>query len=378
MLRFVIAMDSFKGSLSSLQAGMVVEQAVRAVFEDAETAVLPMADGGEGTLEAFVAGASGRIIRMKATGPLGMPADTAYGVIRGDTVVLETAAVAGLTMVPADQRHPFHTTTAGLGELMRAALDAGYRKFIVGLGGSATNDGGMGMLRALGARFLDANGRELDGFGRDLFHVRAVNFDGLDPRLKSCEIVAASDVQSPLCGPEGASKVFSPQKGASAEQAAQMDREMARYAAFVEEKLGRSLQNVPGAGAAGGLGFALLALGAEIRSGASLIEEVTGLREKLAQADWVITGEGRSDRQTLYGKLPVHIAKLAQSCGVPAILISGSLGEGAEALHEYFAGCFAAVRAPCALQDCMAQAEPLLYACACNVLRLLRHTQLNL
>jgi glycerate kinase len=278
-------------------------------------------------------------------------------------------------MVPEEERHPFNTTTKGLGELMRAALDEGYRKFIVGLGGSATSDGGMGMLGALGARFQDEAGRDLAGFGRDLAKVRSLNLEGLDPRLKECKIIAASDVRNPLCGPSGASRIFGLQKGASADEAVQMDQDMARYAGLIEAQLGRSLQHIPGAGAAGGLGFALLALGAEIRSGASLVEEVTGLREKLVQADWVITGEGRSDSQSMYGKLPVYIAKIAKECGIPAILISGSLGDGAEQLGEYFAGCFAIVREPASLQDCMKQAEPLLYACACNVLKLLKQAR---
>jgi len=372
MPRMVIAMDSFKGSLSSVQAGNIVKKALLAHFPGAEAEVVPMADGGEGTLEAIAAAAGGRIVPMNATGPLGSPVKTAY-VIRDDTAVLETAHVAGLTMVPQDHRHPYRTTTAGLGELMRSALDAGIRKFVIGLGGSATCDGGIGMLRAFGARFLDADGRELKGCGADLLRLHAVDLAGLDPRLKDCEIIAASDVTNPLCGPQGASIVFAPQKGASADEADLLDRHMARYAALMENALGRSLQNTPGAGAAGGLGFALLALGAQIRSGAEMILELSGFREKLARADWVITGEGRSDRQTLYGKLPFRVAQIAKACGVPAILISGSLGEGAGELGEHFAGCFAAVREPASVQECMAQAEPLLFSCAANVFRLLRH-----
>mgnify|MGYP001393632344 CR=1 FL=1 len=373
MPRFVIAMDSFKGSLSSMQAGNIVRKALCAHFPGAEAEVVPLADGGEGTLDAIAAAAGGRIVPLRAAGPLGSPVETAYGVIRGDTAVLETANVAGLTMVPEDKRHPYRTTTAGLGELMRAALDAGIRKFVIGLGGSATCDGGIGMLRALGARFRDAEGRELEGFGADLSRLHAVDLAGLDPRLGDCEIIAASDVTNPLCGPQGAAIVFAPQKGASAEEAGLIDRHMARYAAMMEHALGRPLQNVPGAGAAGGLGFALLALGAQIRSGAELILELSGFREKLARADWVITGEGRSDRQTLYGKLPFRVAHMAKAYGVPAILISGSLGEGAGELGKHFAGCFAAVREPASVQECMAQAEPLLYSCADNVFRLLRH-----
>lgn len=375
MLRFVVAPDSYKGSLRSLQAGTIMARAIKEQFPDADIAMLPMADGGEGTMEALVSAASGTIVKRPASGPLGEAADTAYGIIHHDTAVLETAMVCGLTMVPEAKRNPRHTTTRGLGELMRDALDRGCRKFIIGLGGSATNDGGMGLLRALGVKFLDESGRELAGFGKDTAKVHHVDFSGLDPRLRECELIAASDVTNPLCGPEGASLIFGPQKGASAQEAAQMDKDLAHYAEAVERSLGKTLKHMGGTGAAGGLGFALLAIGARIVSGASIVEETTGLREHIARADWVITGEGRSDGQSLYGKLPVHVAKIAKEYGVPAILISGSLGEGAERLYEHFAGCFSIINKPSSLQECMGRAEELLYACASNVMRLLRHAR---
>lgn len=372
MLRFVVAPDSYKGSLSSLQAGTIIAKAIREQFPQAEISVLPMADGGEGTMEALVSAASGKVVTLKAPGPLGEITDTAYGVIHQDTVILETALTAGLTMVPEEKRNPLHTTTLGLGEVMRAGLDEGYRKFIVGLGGSATNDGGMGMLRALGVKFKDRLGSELAGFGQDLAKVQSVDFSGLDPRIRECELIVASDVASPLCGPEGASLIFGPQKGASKEVAAQLDQDLAQYADVLERSLGKTLRHEKGAGAAGGLGFALLAIGARIVSGASLVEEFTALREEIAAADWVITGEGRSDGQSLYGKLPFHVATIAKEYNVPAILISGSLGEDAEKLYEHFAGCFSIVNKPSSLQECMDHAEDWLYACAGNVMRLLR------
>ncbi|TJY42914.1 glycerate kinase [Cohnella pontilimi] len=373
MLRFVVAPDSFKGSLTSLQAGTIISAAIRNHFPEADIDIVPMADGGEGTVEALVKANSGRLTALHATGPLGDEASTFIGIIHDDTVVIETANIAGLTMVPASLRNPYNTTSKGVGELIRQSLNLGFRKFIVGLGGSATNDGGMGCLHALGVSFKDASGTELQGFGRELEQVAAVDFSGLDPRLAECELLAASDVTNPLCGPEGASYVFGPQKGATPSQIKALDAALLRYAQLVEDHTGdRSSHEMPGAGAAGGLGFALLMIGFRMISGAQLIEQAAGLQAKIAQANWVVTGEGRTDGQSLYGKLPLHVAKLAKQHGAKAILISGSLGPDYHLLREHFSGCFALVTEPSDLQTCMNQAPAMLASCSDNVMGFLK------
>ncbi|MFC5469892.1 glycerate kinase [Cohnella suwonensis] len=374
MPKFVVAPDSFKGSLTSVQAGTIIADAIREFFPEAEIDLVPMADGGEGTLDALVTASSGRKVSQRATGPLGDAVDTSFGIVHEDTVVIETANVAGLTMVPDEERNPYRTTTRGVGELTGIALDLGYRKFVIGLGGSATNDGGMGFLAALGARFTDDEGEELHGFGGDLARVAAVDLGKLDPRLAECELLAASDVTNRLCGPEGASFVFGPQKGATPEQAASLDAALSRYADLVESRLaGTPIRDLPGSGAAGGLGFALLAARFRIVPGAELVDRMTGLRSRIAGADWVVTGEGRSDGQSIYGKLPFHVASVARQCGAKALLISGSLGQDWQLLQPYFTGCFATVTEPSDLRTCMDRAEALLAACSRNVFGLLKH-----
>ncbi|RUS47815.1 glycerate kinase [Cohnella sp. AR92] len=373
MPRFVVVPDSFKGSLTSLQAGHIISDSIRKHFPDAEIDVIPVADGGEGTVEALVTAASGKLIDTKAAGPLGDETDTQFGIIGGDTAVFELANVAGLPMVPKEKRNPYDTTTRGLGELIKQALDKGLRRLVVGLGGSATNDGGMGMLSELGVRFRDADGDLLPGYGRDVGQAVSVDFGGLDPRLAECELIAACDVKNPLCGPEGASVIFGPQKGATPEQAAELDRALLGYAGLVERELGRpALHEVPGAGAAGGLGFALLSLGFTLAPGAELIDRMAGLESRIAGSDWVITGEGRTDGQSAYGKLPYYAATLAKKHGAKAILISGSLGADYLELRELFAGCFALITEPSDLQTCMDRAVPALAACSDNVMGFLR------
>ncbi|MGG1519512.1 glycerate kinase [Paenibacillus oryzisoli] len=376
-MKFVVAPDSYKGSLTAAQVGEVIERAIREELPEAEVVVVPMADGGEGTVEAVVAVCRGELVPVTVTGPLGEPVDACYGVIdqQGErTAVLEAANLFGLPMVPADRRNPLHTTSAGLGEAMLHALDGGIRRMVIGLGGSATNDGGLGLLRALGAQFTGPQGEPVGGFGRDLAQVAAANFSGLDPRLAACAITVASDVTNPLCGAEGASSVYGPQKGATPEQVALLDGALARYAAFVEVALGTAAahRDAPGAGAAGGLGFALLALGASVRSGAEVVAELTGLQAHIRQADWVLTGEGRTDGQTLFGKLPFRVASWAKEAGAKAVLLSGSLGDDSGRLYEVFDAIFAIVQRPATLEACIAEAEPNLYSCARSVARLIR------
>lgn len=380
-MRILIAPDSYKGSLTAAEAADTMADAVLAELPDAEVRRIPLADGGEGTVDALVAACGGRIVPIEVTGPLGERVNAYYGVIGETTAVVEAAGTCGLTMVPPERRNPLLTTSRGLGEAIRAALDQGRSRIIVGLGGSAVNDGGIGMLAALGAVFRDRSGQALPGYGRDLPLLDRIDLSGLDARLEHCRLTVACDVRNPLVGEEGATHVYGPQKGASPEMCGMLDEAMAAYAARLEACLadlrtgadaGRTpLRDTPGAGAAGGLGFALLALGASLVPGAQLIEEQTGLKEAMRAADWVLTGEGRSDGQTLYGKLPLHVARLAREENTQAVLISGSLGPGSERLLNEFAGCFSIVEQPGTLQECMAQAAPLLYRCTRSVARII-------
>ncbi|WP_372635907.1 glycerate kinase [Cohnella sp.] len=369
-MRIVLAPDSFKGSLSAVQAAYAMVRAVRDALPDAEAIPLPMADGGEGTVDALVAAGGGEKRPIEATGPLGLPVRSYYGAI-GRTAVLEAANLFGLTMVPEAERNPLRTTSAGLGEAIRAALDAGFADFVIGLGGSSTNDGGIGMLGALGAVFLDRSGTPLRGFGADLAEIASVDFSGLDPRLASARITVACDVRNPLLGEDGAAAVYGPQKGATPELCRRLDDAMAVYADKIESDRGAALRSEPGAGAAGGLGFAFLALGAKLAPGAEVLEAYVGLKERIRDADWVITGEGRSDGQTLYGKLPLHVAKLARETGTKAVLLSGSLGPASERLDSYFAGCFSIVEGPATLAECMENAEGSLYRATRRIVRLI-------
>jgi glycerate kinase len=386
-MNIVIAPDSFKGSLTSLEVCRIIQRSIEGEAEGVSIVSVPMADGGEGTVDAIVAAAGGRLIQVNVSGPLGNRIEAVIGVVpHGDEVVavLETAAMCGLTLIPVEARNPLRTTTRGLGEAVRAALDLGYRRFVIGLGGSATNDGGMGMLTALGGTFYDSEGQRLEGFGRDLPLVVSVDFSGLDARLSACDITIASDVTNPLLGPQGASHVFGPQKGATPEQVSQLDSSLSSYAQLVESSLRHrgngeqdapSALNAPGGGAAGGLGFALIMLGGRLCSGARVVGQLAGLPAKIAAADWVLTGEGQSDGQTLLGKLPMYVSQQAAAAGKPVVLISGSLGLGSEALHEHFTGCFATVQAPASLEVCIRDTTRNLSQVTRSVMRLIRRTK---
>lgn len=373
-MKFVIAPDSYKGCLTASEVGQIMARALQNEIPEANVRVIPMADGGEGTVDALVGEARGRLVRTTVTGPLGEQVDSFYGMIeenREPLAVLETAAICGLPMVPAELSNPMLTTTRGLGETIRAALDQGVRNLVIGLGGSATNDGGLGMLCALGARFLLEDGSAAEGFGRELGLLAHASFEELDPRLSECRITVACDVTNPLLGEQGASYVFGPQKGATPEQVVELDESMGRYADLVESQISRQIRDIPGTGAAGGLGFAFTALGAKLMPGAQIVEDITGLASHIAKADWVLTGEGRSDKQTLYGKLPYHVAQVSKNAGKPAILISGSLGEGSELLRSEFAGCFSIAREPSTLEANLENAEFNLYECTRSVARLI-------
>lgn len=371
-MNILVVPDSFKECLSSLEAGETIKEAIMKELPDARVDVYPMADGGEGTLETLVYAAQGHFVDVVVRGPLGNNIRTEYGVL-GDkkTVVIEIAKIAGLMQVHPSKRNPMNTTTHGIGEAIVHALDRGYRNFIIGLGGSATNDGGLGMLQALGVTFFNEKGRKVSPYGSSLHEIVGADISNLHPFIQDSHIVLASDVMNALCGKEGATYVFGEQKGIARGQLEVIDQAMSRYAQILENKVGQTCQNKAGAGAAGGLGFAFLLLGAELQSGAELVAKAIGLKKAVAKADVVITGEGKSDEQTLHGKVPAYVGKLAKEYHVKALLISGSLGEGYEALYDYFDACFSIVNKPMSLEEAMTNAKTLLYQQTRNVIRLI-------
>lgn len=375
-VKIVIAPDSFKGSLSAPEVTTFIRRAFEDVAPDIEIIEVPMADGGEGSLAALVQATSGRTVEVTVHGPLMQPVQASYGILGdGKTVVIEMALAAGLTLAPVPHRNPLSTSTYGVGELFRAALDAGYRDFIVAVGGSATNDGGLGFLQALGAQFLDADGSNVRAVGGALSSIQQVNLDGLDSRLAECQIVTASDVDNPLCGSRGASFIFGPQKGATPDMVQFLDEGLRHYANLVETALGRSHKESAGAGAAGGLGFALLCINAQFASGARLVAQKVQLSEKLVGADFVITGEGKTDEGTLYGKVPFVVAQLARERNAKAILLSGSLGEidndKKQHLDEVFLSMHSILPRPMTTEAAMNDAPTLLYDAARNIARLI-------
>jgi glycerate kinase len=355
-MRIVIAPDSFKGCLTSPEVCRAIEAGVRAALPDAETVLVPVADGGDGTVRTLVEGTGGELLAATVTGPLGEPVLAEYGVLGdGATAVIEMATASGLTLVPPALRNPLHTTTRGTGELIAAAVDRGCRRLIVGVGGSATNDGGMGMAQALGVRFLDADGAEAPGTGEGLDPVARIDASGLDPRLAECTIRVACDVDNPLTGPRGAARVYGPQKGATPETVERLDAGLARLADVVARDVGVSAADQPGAGAAGGLGFGLVAFcGAALEPGVRIVLEAVDLESKLAGAEVVFTGEGRIDFQTAFGKAPAGVAELARKHGCAVLALGGSVSEDARSLHAHgFTALGSIVNGPTSLVDAM-------------------------
>lgn len=336
-MKFVIAPDSFKESLSAWEACQAIGRGLGRVFPEAELVYVPMADGGEGTVQSLVDATSGRIVRTTVTGPLGTPVEGFYGVLGdGKSAVIEMAAASGLALVPPTHRNPLVTTTRGMGELILSALNEGVETIILGLGGSATNDGGAGMAQALGVRLLAEDGTEIGDGGGEVGRIAHIDLSGVDPRLAKVKFVAACDVDNPLIGERGASAVFGPQKGATPEMVKQLDANLAHYAAKMREDVGCDVAFMPGAGAAGGLGAGVVAfLQAELKRGVDIVIDATGLADHAVDADVVITGEGKIDGQTIYGKTPIGVAKTAKLHGVPVIGIAGTLAAGHEVVHEH-------------------------------------------
>jgi glycerate kinase len=354
-MKIVIAPDSFKESLSALQVADAIEAGMRDVWPDATYVKVPVADGGEGTVQAMIDATGGRRVDVRVTGPLGKVVDAFYGHADG-LAVIEMAAASGLEGVPPDLRDPRTATSRGTGELILSALDAGARRFVLGVGGSATNDGGAGMLQALGVRLLDADGRDIGPGGAELARLDRIDTSGLDPRVREAEFRIACDVDNPLVGPRGASAVFGPQKGATPAMVAQLDAALAHYADIIRRDLDEDIAQLPGAGAGGGIAAAMVVfLKGQLRPGVEIVMEAVGLDAAVRDADLVVTGEGRIDGQTVHGKTPMGVANVARRHGKPVVAIGGSLAADADAVHAHgIEVVVAAVARPCSVAEALA------------------------
>ena len=336
-MKIVIAPDSYKESLSATEVAQAIEKGFREIFPQAQFVSVPVADGGEGTVEAMIAVTQGRAVMSTVTGPLGDPVQAQWGISGdGGTAFIEMAAASGLALVPPERRNPLITTSYGTGELILQALESGVKSIIIGIGGSATNDGGAGMVQALGAKLCDANGSPIGFGGGSLMSLNHIDISGLDARLQACTIRVACDVTNPLTGPSGASCIFGPQKGATAAMIAELDRNLAHYAEVIKKSLRVDVKEVPGSGAAGGMGGALMAfLGAELRSGIEIVTQALNLEEHIHDCTLVVTGEGRLDSQSIHGKVPVGVASVAKKYHKPVIGIAGSLTRDVGVVHQY-------------------------------------------
>ncbi len=373
-MKIIIAPDSFKESLTSLEVATAVESGFKEIYPNATYIKLPIADGGEGTVEALVLATNGKVVKTKVTGPLGNNIDSFYGVCGDEkTVVIEMVASSGLDLVPFDKRNPLITTSFGTGELILKALDAGFRKFIIGIGGSATNDAGAGMLQALGVKLLDIHGKEIAYGGGSLSSLVRIDIDKLDSRILESHIEVACDVNNPLTGANGASAIFGPQKGATPQMVKILDDCLSHFANMVKRNLGKEIDKQNGAGAAGGMGAALQGfLNAKLLPGVEIIIEQTKLKNLVQNANLVITGEGRIDGQSIFGKAPVGIATLAKEYNVPVIAIAGSLGKDVNLVREYgINAVFSVVNTPCTLEDALKNAEENVRISAKNIAEVL-------
>ncbi len=329
MDKILIAPDSFKGNLTALEVAENIERGILSIISDVEVVKVPMADGGEGTVQSLVDATKGRFIYKEVTGPIGEPVRAQFGILGdGRRAVIEMATASGLPLVPYDKRDPSKTTTYGTGELIKAALDEEVEELIIGIGGSATNDAGVGMAQALGVKFLDDNGDEVGAGGGELAKIESIDMSGLDSRIEEIDIKVACDVTNPLYGPEGASCIYASQKGADLEMVKELDNNLYHFAMIVNRELNKDIQNIPGAGAAGGLGAGLVAfLGAQLKAGIEIVLEANRFTEKLEGVDLVITGEGQLDSQTINGKTPIGVARAAKEYDIPVIAIAGNIDD---------------------------------------------------
>ncbi|EGT0639252.1 glycerate kinase [Citrobacter werkmanii] len=377
-MKIVIAPDSYKESLSALEVATAIELGFREIWPEAEYVKIPVADGGEGTVEAMVAAMQGHLVHVDVTGPLGNTIQAFYG-LSGDerSAFIEMAAASGLEQVPANLRDPLKTTSWGTGELIRHALDAGVEHIIIGIGGSATNDGGAGMVQALGARLLDAQDEDIAHGAMGLESLTRIDISQLDPRLAGCRIEVACDVTNPLTGKEGASVVFGPQKGATAEMIPRLDRALTHYAQLIARDLDVNVLELAGGGAAGGMGAALYAFcGAQLRRGIEIVTDALRLDACVADADLVVTGEGRIDSQTIHGKVPVGVAKIAKRYNKPVIGIAGSLTADVGVVHEHgLDAVFSVIYTICSLDEALKNASENVRMTARNVAATLKAGQ---
>lgn len=371
-MKIAIAPDSFKECLTADEVAGAIEEGVRRALPDCVTVCVPMADGGEGTVDALIAATNGRIVELTGTGPMGTPVATRYGLLGdGESAVIEMAAVSGLPLVRTEERDPRIATTYGTGELLCDALNRGASRIIIGLGGSATNDGGAGAAQALGVSLRDAAGRELPWGGAALARLATIDLSRRHPRLNQCVLEAACDVDNPLCGPTGASRVYGPQKGAGPKVVEELDAALRHFGDIIEAQLGVPVLDVPGAGAAGGLGAGLVAFaGGVLRPGVDIVADACKLTSRIAGAELVITGEGRIDAQTPHGKTPAGVAKAARQLGIPVVAIAGSLGPGYDAVHDCGIREVIPIQSgTMSLAEAMARAPELLAAAAERVAR---------
>ena len=373
-MKFLFASDSFKGSLTSAQTIELLTKAAGEVFPGCECIGLPVADGGEGTVEAVVSAANGKLAAAEVHDPLMKKITAAYGITDGNKAIIEMSAASGLPLVPEHMRNPMDTTTYGTGELILDALDHGCHDISVAIGGSATNDGGMGCMKALGIRFLNKDGRELSGFGRDLSETAHIDTSGLDRRLYGCSITVMCDVKNPLCGINGATRTFAKQKGASPEIIERLENGMCNYRDIIKKEFGIDCDTVEGAGAAGGLGAALsVFLSGKMQSGIETVLQLIDFDEKLKGADLVITGEGCADSQSICGKVMQGVGIHAKRLGIPCIGLAGSLGSGAEMIFDYgISSLHCIVDRPMTLEYAMTNAEALYYNAAVRMFRTIR------
>ena len=373
-MKIVIAPQAFKGSISALDAATAASKGIKRVFPLAEIVSVPVADGGDGTLETLIEGSGGNIHEIEVMGPLGERRPAEWGAMGdGVTAVIEMARTSGLALLAEEERNPLITTTYGLGEAMRQAMDAGYRRFIIGIGGSATNDAGAGMAQALGVRLLDSSGNDLDFGGASLARLSRIEMAGLHSKVEECEFLVACDVNNPLTGPTGASAIYGPQKGATQEMIAELDAALSHFAEVVKRDIGAEIGDVPGSGAAGGLGGGLIAfVGGQLRAGVDIVLDTVGLDDYLTGCDLVITGEGSMDHSTIYNKAPVGVAGRAKKLGIPVVGISGSLGAGFQDVHEYGIDALTAITAgPMSLDEASERAAELITNTTEQVMRLI-------
>lgn len=369
-MKIVIAPDSFKESLTAMQVANAIEEGFREIYPQAQYVKLPMADGGEGTVESMVEATDGHYINQIVMGPLGEPVEARWGLMGdGETAVIEMASASGLHHVPLEQRNPLYTTSYGTGELVLAALEKGVKRIILGIGGSATNDGGAGMMQALGARLIDDNDNEIDFGGSALLQLKSIDLSDLDPRLSNVSVTVACDVNNPLCGELGASAVFGPQKGATPEMVKLLDTGLHAYGLLIEKVAGKAVIDVAGAGAAGGMGAALLGLmNAELKSGIDIIIDALKLDQLVVDADLVITGEGRLDSQSICGKTPIGVARSAKRFGKPVIALAGGLTPDHQVVHEHgLDAVFSILTCITTLSEALENAEDNLKVTARNV-----------